>query len=374
MTESSETPAEDTPDPSRTRMVALDPWWLRRTLFVVFAGLIAYQMVTWAWGLLAHFLFNLLLAWLLAISFDPVVSRLAHKGMRRGAATGLVLVAGLALVVAFIAIFGSLFAAQVTELLIALPAVVIDAVDWFNGTFDAEINPVELTNNLNLTPQQITELLARYGGGIFGFFTGVMGAFFDFVTIAVFTFYFSADSPRIKRFVASWLRPSRQVVFIRVWDIAVAKAGGYVIARLALASISAIFHCAFFALIGVPYWLPMGIFAGLVSQFIPTVGTYIGVAVPALFALFDQPLDALWIALFAVVYQQIENYVLTPRISTRTMDMNSGVALAAVFIGAALFGPIGAFIGIPLVAIVIAVVEAYGQRYDIHPAVEQSSA
>jgi len=98
------------------------------------------------------------------------------------------------------------------------------------------------------------------------------------------------------------------------------------------------------------------------------------VALPALFAAFDQPIDVLWIVVFATLYQQVENYVFTPRISNRTMDINSGVALAAVFVGAALFGPIGAIIGIPLAAIIIAVFEAYGQRYEVHPFVDRRSA
>ena len=201
----------------------------------------------------------------------------------------------------------------------------------------------------------------------------MVGAVFNFVTIIVFSFYFSADSPRIKRWIASWLKPARQVVFIQVWDISVQKAGGFVISKLALATLSAVFHSLFFYLIDIPYWLPMGIFAGVVSQFIPTIGTYIGVALPALFAAFDEPIDVLWIVVFATVYQQIENYVLTPRISTKTMDINSGVALASVFVGAALFGPIGAIIGIPLAAIIIAIFEAYGQRYDVHPYVERNA-
>ena len=154
---------------------------------------------------------------------------------------------------------------------------------------------------------------------------------------------------------------------------AVQKAGGFVISKLALASLSSAFHAGFFYLIDIPYWLPMGIFAGVVSQFIPTIGTYIGVALPALFAVFDDPVDVLWIVIFATVYQQIENYVFTPRISTKTMDINSGVALASVFVGAALFGPIGAIIGIPIAAIVIAIFEAYGQRYEVHPYVERNA-
>jgi predicted PurR-regulated permease PerM len=359
--------------PTTRTVISFDHGSLRRTLLVVFAAIIIFEVVTWGWSLLAGFAFNLLLAWLVAISFDPVVSWLAHKGLRRGAATALVATTVLLLLAAFIAVFGGVLAAQITGLVEALPDLVLNIVDWVNRTFNANVDPVQITQNLNLTTQQITDIASNLAGGIFGVLVGIVGAFFDFVTVLVFSFYFSADAPRIKRWIASWLKPSRQVTFIKIWDLSVTKAGGFVISKLALATLSAFFHCLFFLFIDIPYWLPMGIFAGVVSQFIPTIGTYIGVALPALFAVFEQPIDVLWIILFATVYQQIENYVFTPRISNRTMDINSGVALASVFVGAALFGPIGAIIGIPLAAIVIAIFEAYGQRYDLHPYVERAA-
>ena len=351
--------------------IALEPRFLKRAVFIVLIGILIFQVVSWSFSLLAGFLFNLLLAWLLAISIDPIVTGLAERGMRRGLATAIVAVAGVILIGGFIALFGGALAAQVSEFIIALPALVLELVEWVNGTFNANINPVEITSNLNLTSEQITTIASSLAGGIFGVVFSVLNLVFSLLTILVFSFYFSADAPRIKRFIASWLPHNRQLVFINVWDISVRKAGGFVISKLALATLSAAAHVGFFYLIEVPYWLPMGIFAGFVSQFIPTIGTYIGVILPALFAAFEQPLDVLWIVLFATVYQQIENYVFTPRISTATMDINSGVALAAVFIGAALFGPIGAIIGIPLVAIVIAVIEAYGQRYELHPEVDE---
>ena len=366
-------PAASPPADREPMVVALDPRWLRKALIAIVLAIIALQIVNWAWDLLAGFLFNLLLAWLIAISFDPLVSYLAHRGMRRGLATGIVALATLALIGVFVALFGGVLATQVTDLLEALPTLVLDIVDWVNRTFNTTIDPLALTNNLNLTGEQITDIAGSLAGGILGVLLGIVGAVFDFFTILVFSFYFSADSPRIKRFIASWLKPARQVVFIKIWDISVQKAGGFVISKLALSTLSAIFHCGFFYLIDIPYWLPMGIFAGVVSQFIPTIGTYIGVALPALFAVFEQPIDVLWIALFATVYQQVENYVFTPRISNKTMDINSGVALASVFIGAALFGPIGAIIGIPLAAIIIAVTEAYGQRYEVHPYVQRKA-
>jgi len=355
------------PQRQNPTFIALDSRILRRSLVLIIGAILLLALIKWAWEMLAGFLFLILLAWLIAISFDPVVSYLARRRMSRGLATAIVAVVVLGGIGAFIALLGGALATQVVELIGALPQLIQQIVDSVNETFDLDIDPVQLTNSLNLTPAQIASFASNFAGGFFGVFFSIVGFAFEFVTVLVFSFYLSTDAPRIRRFIASWLRPERQVVFIRIWDISVRKAGGFVISKLALALISAVFHCAFFLIIDIPYWLPMGIFAGVVAQFIPTIGTYIGVALPALFAAFEQPLDVLWIIIFATVYQQIENYVLTPRISTKTMDINSGVALASVFVGAALFGPIGAIIGIPLAAIVIAVIEAYGQRYDLHP-------
>lgn len=358
----------DQVDPRRSvQMVALDPTFLRRSVLIILVGILLFQILEWSALRLAGFLFNLLLAWLLAISFDPLVSGLAKRGLPRALATAIVAVGVIAGIVIFLVLFGGALASQATALVLSVPFLIVDVVSWLNGTFDARIDPAEITSNLNLTTQQLADLAGSLAGGLLGIISGVFGAIFSFVTIIVFSFYFSASAPQIKRFLASWLKPERQVVFIEVWDISVRKAGGFVISKLVLATVAAAAHVAFFWIIDIPYWLPMGIFAGFVSQFIPTIGTYIGIIVPAFFAAFNDPWDVLWIVLFATIYQQIENYIFSPRISTATMAINSGVALASVFIGAALFGPIGAIIGIPVVAIVIAVIETYGRRYELDP-------
>ena len=366
--------AGDSPEPQPPRtvqMVALDPRFLRRTIVIILAAVLAFQLFEWTALRLAGFLFNILLAWLLAISFDPLVSGLARRGMPRALATTIVALGVLISVGLFLFLFGGALADQAAALVLSVPFLVLDIVEWLNGTFDAGINPADITANLSLTTQQVADIAGSLAGGIIGVVASVFGVLFSFVTILVFSFYFSAASPSIKRFIASWLPPDRQLVFMDVWDISVRKAGGFVISRLALAVISSAAHAFFFWIIDVPYWLPMGIFAGFVSQFIPTVGTYIGIIVPGLFAAFNDPWDVLWIVIFATIYQQIENYIFTPRVSTATMDINSGVALAAVFVGAALFGPIGAIIGIPLVAIIIAVLQTYGRRYELHPDLDE---
>jgi predicted PurR-regulated permease PerM len=190
---------------------------------------------------------------------------------------------------------------------------------------------------------------------------------FDLVTVLVFGFYFAADGPDFMRTLASWLPPRAQEVFITVSEITIAKTGGYVVSKIVLATLSAVFHAIFFAAIGVPYWLPFALFVGITAQFVPIVGTYLGIVLPVLATVFTSPWKAVAIVAFAAVYQQVETYFFTPRVSKRTMDVNPAIALGAVFVGAAIWGPIGALIGIPLAAAAVSILDTYSRRYDLVP-------
>ena len=321
----------------------------------------------WAFAAMSSFLLLLLLAWLLSIAMEPVVLWLSHRGMRRGLATGLTMLAMLIITAALAELFGQVFVSQLSQLGQQLPSAVTSALDWVNSTFNTSFDIAQIQSALELTPDKLGELAGKYGGGILGVFGSVLTFIFDALTILVFAYYFSADSPRLRQTIGSWLPQRFQHVFITVWTISVEKTGGYVVSKVLLATLSAFFHAAFFWFIDVPFWLPLGVFAGIVGQFIPTIGTYIGVVLPALFALLDKPINALWIALFATVYQQLENYVFTPKISRRTMDVHPAVALGSVIAGAALLAPIGALIGIPVAAVLIAILNTFRQRHELVP-------
>jgi len=339
----------------------------RRAVIIVMVILVGLKIALYVYDALGSFLFLLLLAWLLSIAMEPAVAWFANRGMRRGMATGIVGLLLITATVAFLAVFGSLFFTQISELVKGLPGYVGQFVTWVNATFHMSIDSSKLLDQLQITPTKVAEWASNIAGGVFGIVGSVFGAMFDGLTVFVFAFYFSADGPRLRRAIGSWLPLRSQKVFVTVWDIAVTKTGGFVVSKVVLATMSAFFHCTFFYLIQVPYWLPMGIFAGIVSQFIPTIGTYIGVAIPAVFAAFNDPVDVIWIIIFATVYQQIESYVFTPRVSRATMDIHPAIALGSVFVGFAFFGPIGAIIGIPLAAAVIAIIETYANRHELVP-------
>lgn len=352
--------------------VRLDHRSMRRLGVTALALWVALQVIIWVFGVTQNFLFMLLLAWLLAVAMEPPVAALERRGMRRGGGAGIVLLGLFAIVTGFLTVFGGLFFGQLSAAVEALPGVVVSGVDWANSTFNAHLDATTITDQLSLTPEKVASIASSVAGGVMGVVSSVVGFVFETLTILMFAFYLSAESHSVRRTVASWLRPDRQKVFITVWDITVAKTGGFVVSRMVLAALSAGSHVLAFWLIGVPYWMPLGLFAGVVSQFIPTFGTYIGIIVPVAFAASSEPLDCLWIVGFATVYQQVENYVLGPRVSRATMDLHPAIALASVFVGAELFGPIGALIGIPLAAALLAVVDTYGKRYELVPELAMS--
>lgn len=362
--------------PEPIRLIAFEPRALRRAVVGVLLMVTLWMIALWVFSAVSRFLFLLLLSWLLAMAMEPAVGGLNRRGMRRGVATGLVGGSILVVVVVLGVLFGNLFFTQLSQLVTALPDVVTEVISWANGTFHLRLDATTIATGLKLTPAQVGTMASDLAGGVLGLVSSLLNALLDVFTFVVFAFYLAADGPRVRRTIGSWLSPAHQDVFVTVWDIAVAKTGGYVVSKVELAALSALFHGVFFSWIDVPYWLPMALLVGMLAQFVPVLGTYMGVVIPVLFVVFSDPWKALWIVLFAAVYQQVETYVLTPRVSRRTMDVNSGIALAAVFVGSALWGVIGALIGIPLAAAAVALLDTYGHRHELVPAlaVETGSA
>ncbi len=353
--------------PPILQWVAFTTATTRRTAFAVGIVVLLFMVVLWAFQSLSSFLFLLLLAWLLSIAMEPMVLLLTRRGLKRSLASGLTMLLLLIVLVGVGALFGQLLLAQVDELSQALPGAISGGLDWVNATFKTQIDVAAVERSIDLTPSRLADLATSFGGGLIGVFGSLLAALFNGLTILVFAYYLSADSVTLRQTIGSFLPPRQQALLMTVWTIAVEKTGGFVTSKVILAAVSAVAHGAFFWFIGVPFWLPLGLVAGVVGQFIPTIGTYVGVLLPCLFAATSKPITIVYIVVFATIYQQVENYVLTPRISRRTMDIHPAVALAAVFVGAALFGPIGAIIGIPMAAALIAIVETFRHRYELHP-------
>jgi predicted PurR-regulated permease PerM len=191
---------------------------------------------------------------------------------------------------------------------------------------------------------------------------------FNLFTIAMFTFYFTADFPRLQRAFLSCFRPNVQERLGWTIDQSIADFGGYFYSRMLLTAINGTGFFITMVVVGVPVGLalPLAVFGGFVSEFIPSVGTYIGAAIPVLLTLAVSGLvQALIVIAYALVYQQIENYWLSPRISSKTMDLNGGLAFAAALAGGAIFGPMGAFMALPVAALIVASISHYRRPHEV---------
>jgi predicted PurR-regulated permease PerM len=250
---------------------------------------------------------------------------------------------------------------QVQELIQDVPGWLERASVYTERWFDIELTGERILEQIASAQTDVQDIAANVASiGAF-----LLGLLFQVLTIGLFTFYFVADGPRFRRGVCSLLPPRRQREVLAAWEIAIDKTGGYLYSRLLLATVSAVFTFIVLQALGVPFAVPLALWQGFVSQFIPVVGTYIAAAVPLLVALLEDPWSALFFLIFVLVYQQIENYLLSPRITARTMQLHPAVAFGAALAGGAISGLIGAFMALPAAAVIQATVSTYLKRHEV---------
>ncbi len=340
------------------------PRWLPRALVLALALVAVFQLAGWAFHQLLGLLINVLIAFFLALAIEPAVSWMASRGMRRGLAAFLVFL-GLVIVTAgFVTLLGSLLAEQIIKIVEDFPAYLDSVINWINTHFDTKLERVDVQEGL-LRSDWLRDYVQNSATGVLDVSTQVLGGLFQLLTITLFSFYFAADGPRLRRALCSVLPPAKQAEVLRAWEIAVNKTGGYIYSRGLMALVSGIAHYILLQALGVSYAPVLAVWVGLVSQFIPTIGTYLAGALPMLIAFTVDPWYALWVLIFVVVYQQFENYVLQPKLTAKTVDIHPAVAFGSVIAGTALLGAVGALIAIPAVATLQAFLGAYVKRYDV---------
>ncbi|MEU3340960.1 AI-2E family transporter [Streptomyces sp. NPDC006668] len=354
----------DRPADGGDRSRAAMPRWLPRAVVLVLALYAAFQLGTWAFHQLTGLLINLLIAFFLALAIEPAVSWMASRGMRRGLATGIVFLAVMVLAAGFVTLLGSMLAGQIIKIVENFPDYLDSVINWVNTHFHTHLKRVDVQQGL-LRSTWLRNYVQHSATGVLNVSAQVLGGLFQLLTIALFSFYFAADGPRLRRAICSVLPPARQAEVLRAWEIAVDKTGGYLYSRGLMALISGIAHYILLQILGVPYAPVLGVWVGLVSQFIPTIGTYLAGALPMLIAFTVDPWYALWVLIFVVVYQQFENYMLQPKLTAKTVDIHPALAFGSVIAGTALLGAVGALIAIPAVATLQAFLGAYVKRYAV---------
>lgn len=341
------------------------PKWVPKAIVLFWSGLIAALVIREMFHMLSSFLLLLLVALFLALAIEPGVNRLAARGWRRGTGTLAILLAVLIFAGVFVGAIGTLVGSQVSDLLTNSEQYVNDTVDFLNSTFNTNIDPAEVNASIADPNGSVQQFIDSQQRKVFSLSVSALGVLLKLLSVILFTFYLVADGPRLRRVICRRLPPDRQRKVLATWELAIVKTGGYLHSRMLLALLSAFFHWIAFQAIGTPAPIAMALWVGLVSQFLPVVGTYLAGILPALLTFLDSPLKALFVISFIVIYQQVENYLFAPRITARTMEVHAAVAFGSAIVGGAILGPVGAVLALPAAAMVQALAGSWGTQHEV---------
>ncbi|MGH3665913.1 MAG: AI-2E family transporter [Egibacteraceae bacterium] len=370
-------PPADPVDPGRGPGEASGPsWsgqrWLTPTrLLTLIAVLVAAYATLIVVRALRNVLVMLLVSLFLSFAMEPAVQFLSRRGMRRGFATALVFLATLLLLAGMVVAMVPLVIDQASGLIESVPR----SVEEFNGL----LRSLPLAPNVSLTPelqaefeqvgqslgQTLREALLGAAGSVVSLGASALGAVFQLFTVGLVTFYLVVDGPRLRRTLAGPLPPDRQREMLAIWELAVAKTGGYIYSRILLAVVCGGAHLVVMLALGVPFAFPLALWVGITNAFVPVIGTYLGGVLLLLVALVNDPVDAAWLLAFIVVYQQVENYLVAPSVQSRTMDVHPAVAFVSVLVGGTLLGAVGALLALPATAIIQALMQTYVRRHEL---------
>jgi predicted PurR-regulated permease PerM len=285
------------------------------------------------------------LAFFIAVGLDPAVTWLARHRIPRWVAVTLVLAVALGAVVAFLAF--AVVVTHATGLANNLPGYVRSVQDP-NSSIGKLVTKYHLVTKLQTALNGSgTSVLA---GGALKIGEEVFSVAYAILVVLILTIYLLADLPRVKRGIYRIAPRSRRPRMILLTDEILARVGGYVLGNLTISVISAIGTTAWALIFGIPYPLLLGVLVGLLDL-IPIVGSTVGGVIVALVALASVGLPvAIATVAFYLLYRVVEDYVLTPRIMKRTIQVPGLVTVLAVLLGGAILGLVGALVAIPIAA------------------------
>ncbi len=340
------------------------PRWVVKAIALFWLGWVVVYIGTGAVRSLRSFLVVLLISVFISFAVEPAVNRMETWKIRRGVGVWIVYLGALLALAGFSAAIGTALADQIDSLIDEAPTYVDDIEDWLQNNIDDDIDLQRIQDEF-VEGGGISDLAERFADDLVNLGTALLNIVFHAFTVLLFTYYLVAEGPKLRLTIGSILAPRRQKMLMSIWDLAIEKTGGYVFSRTILAIISAITHGIVFEIIDVPFPIPLALWVGVISQFIPVIGTYFAGALPVLVTVLDEPRKALWVLVMIVAYQQVENYLLSPRITAHTMEIHVAVAFGSVLVGAALLGVVGALLALPFAATVQAFISGYLHHRDL---------
>ena len=293
----------------------------------------------------------------LAAGLNPAVMFFQNRGLNRGASVGAVMATVLLFVATFIAIAVPPLIDQGNQLLDNAPALIRDLNN------NAFINDLNNKYGVIDSLQSKIDALIKDGqfaitafGGVIGVGKAVVSGLVSTITILVLTLYFLASLPQVINIGLRFVPATRRERVSKLTNAIVARIGSFVGGQAIIAALAAIFILIMGLIIGMPYPGPLAMVV-LICGFIPLVGHFIGMSIVTVVSLTDSLTTAVIALGGYIVYVQIENYVITPRIMRKSLAIPGLVTIIAALLGASLLGLVGGLLAVPIAAAVLLILD-----------------
>ena len=315
-----------------------------RVAFAATGGVLLACLIAYAAYAVSDVIILIVVSAFLAIGLNPAVELLQRRGFKRGSAVASIIGVVLLFFAGFVAAAAPPVARQAGQLRERVPE--------YTERLRANETFQRLDNDYNITPRVNAWVEQRSGevaGDALGAATAVLGVAFKTLTVLILTLYFLGAYQRIKRGAYRLLPRSRRARAGLIADEILNRVGGYVLGNLATSFIAGILALVFFLVAGVPYPVALAMLVALLDL-IPLVGATIAAVVCTAVAFFVSAPVGIATGTYFAIYQQVENYVLVPKVMKRTVDISPLATIVAALIGGSLLGVLGALLAIPVAA------------------------
>jgi predicted PurR-regulated permease PerM len=308
------------------------------------------------------------IAGFLAIALSGPVT-LLERHMKRGLALALVYIG---LILAPILIVASLvppIVEQANNLADNLPGYVRDLRETIrdNPQLRGLEEDYDVTGKLEEEAARLPGRLGDAAGTLGDIGLGIVNSLFAAITIIVLSAFLINNGRRWLNAYVDRYGPERSERFRRLFDRIGDTVRNYVAGALLQATVAGVLSWVVLRLLGVPYALPLAVIVFLLDL-VPLVGATLGAIIVGVITLFnDFPTDTIIWAIWSIVYQQVENTVIQPRIQARAVAVHPFVVLVSVLFGSTLFGVLGALIAIPVAATIQIAIREYLAFRDTPP-------
>ena len=299
----------------------------------------------------------ILIALFLAMGLNPAVEGLRRKNLSRATAVAIIFTSVIAFVIFFALVVAPPVVSQGTQLLNKAPQLLNDLT---NNQVISKLNEqYGIIDTLQAKLKSVTSngtLLISTFGGVLGVGKSILSGFFSFLTVLVLTLYFITSLPHAVNLGLSLVPASRRERVGRLTQAIIGRVGSFVGSQIIIAIMASIFVLLLSLILGLPSPVAVAMII-LVCGLIPLVGHFIGCSIVTVIALTQSVLIGLIAFVAYVVYVQIENYVVTPRIMKKTMSVPGAVTIIAALIGSSLLGLVGGLLAVPVAAAIILILD-----------------